>query len=103
MSIIVILSVLNTSTAAECECPLYFRPLCGSNGGTFLNDCELECYKKASGRLIKVVEKWVCLNFTGEYFQEKGLMNVWDLPDDWKKINPLEANTTSEKICPPKT
>lgn len=45
--------------ASVCACPRNYQPLCGSDGHTYSNQCDLNC-AKSKGRAITVTKKGRC-------------------------------------------
>ncbi|XP_072102122.1 trypsin inhibitor ClTI-1-like [Mobula birostris] len=46
-------------------CPMVLRPLCGSNGITFINLCSLCLYNWGTGFRIKILHEGQCDSLTG--------------------------------------
>ncbi|XP_075976227.1 serine protease inhibitor dipetalogastin-like [Anticarsia gemmatalis] len=61
VELLVIATLVSTALAYEpCGCPPIIRPVCGSDGETYPNECQLECKSAQSLYKVKVIKDGSC-------------------------------------------
>ncbi|XP_075976422.1 kazal-type trypsin inhibitor-like [Anticarsia gemmatalis] len=61
VELLVIATLVSTALAYEpCGCPRINSPVCGSDGVTYANKCELECNSDQSLHKLKVIKEGSC-------------------------------------------
>ncbi|XP_075976228.1 turripeptide Gsp9.3-like [Anticarsia gemmatalis] len=60
-SLLVIATLVSTALAYKpCPCHYIYRPVCGSDGETYPNECQLECKSAQSLYKVKVIKEGSC-------------------------------------------
>lgn len=86
LAIFVFAAVLTVALALDrenlpaCMCPRIYAPECASNGRTFANQCEFECYQKntRSGATLRVLHRGECVESDGPFYYDDERLDIGD-------------------------
>lgn len=86
LAIFVFATVLAVALAAGredlpgCMCPRIYDPQCASNGRTFSNKCEFDCYQKStrSEATLRVLHRGECTESDGPFYYDDERLDIGD-------------------------